>query len=77
MPKKVLIVAQLCITFCMAVSMSGIMSLIAMGPSAEWLAAWPIAAITAWPIAFILTQFFSRFGFFVAHKLVGDGTQQH
>jgi len=40
----------------MAASMSGIMSLIALGPTTEWLAGWPKKFIWAWPIAFVLTM---------------------
>ncbi|RYG12492.1 MAG: DUF2798 domain-containing protein [Burkholderiales bacterium] len=53
----------------MAVSMSGIMSLIAMGPTAQWLAAWPMQALIAWPIAFVLTQGVGPIAFFLAQKL--------
>lgn len=35
--KRTLLLAHLLFTFMMAVSMSGIMSMIAMGPTAEWL----------------------------------------
>lgn len=69
MDKKTLLIAQILITLMMAVSMSGIMSLIAMGPSAEWLAAWPRAALTAWPIAFVLTLGVTRIAFFTAFRL--------
>ncbi|WP_127752113.1 DUF2798 domain-containing protein [Devosia sp. 1566] len=68
--KKTLLVAQLCITFMMALSMSGIMGLLVMGPTAEWLQAWPRQFITAWPIAFVLTLFTGRIGFAIAHRLV-------
>ena len=53
--RKTLLLAQVFITCMMAASMSGIMSLIAMGPSMAWLGAWPRQFITAWPIAFVLT----------------------
>ncbi len=56
MDKKKVIVTQLIMTFMMATSMSGIMSLIAMGPSATWLSRWPLQALTAWPIAFVVTM---------------------
>lgn len=67
--KPTLLLSQLLITLMMAFSMSGIMSLIALGPSAEWLRIWPRQFIIAWPIAFVLTLFISRFGFFLAHRL--------
>lgn len=53
--KKTMILAQALISMMMAASMSGIMSLIALGPTAEWLADWPKAFIIAWPIAFCMT----------------------
>jgi hypothetical protein len=61
--KKILLVAQGFITLMMAASMSGIMSLIALGPTREWLTQWPVAFITAWPIAFCLTLFVGPLGF--------------
>jgi hypothetical protein len=69
--KKTLLLAQLLITLMMAFSMSGIMSLIAMGPTEEWLHAWPGQFIMAWPIAFILTFFVSRIAFGIARKVFG------
>lgn len=69
--KKTLLLAQVLITFMMALSMSGIMSLIAMGPTAEWLRAWPWQFITAWPIAFVLTMFVSRIAFGLAVLICG------
>ncbi|MYM55032.1 DUF2798 domain-containing protein [Thalassovita mangrovi] len=69
MDRKTLIVAQLLITVMMAVLMSGFMSLIAIGPTAEWLAGWPRQAITAWPIAFILTQGVSPLAFALAVRV--------
>lgn len=56
MNKKTILISQLLMTFMMAASMSGIMSLIAMGPTAEWLVAWPGQFASAWPIAFVLTM---------------------
>lgn len=67
--KPTLLLSQLLITLMMAFSMSGIMSLIALGPCAEWLRIWPRQFIIAWPIAFVLTLFISRLGFFLAHRL--------
>ncbi|SEK17471.1 Protein of unknown function [Pacificibacter marinus] len=54
MDKKTLILTQVIMTFMMAVTMSGIMSLIALGPTALWLSEWPKAALIAWPFAFVL-----------------------
>lgn len=69
--KKTLLLAQLFITFMMAGLMSGIMSLFALGPTAEWLAAWPRQFALAWPIAFVLTLFTSRAGIGLAVKIMG------
>jgi hypothetical protein len=69
MPKKTLFVAQLTITFMMSFSMSGIMSFIAIGPTMDWLYAWPVNALTAWPIAFGLTQIVTPLAFFAATRL--------
>lgn len=69
MDKRTLIIAQILITFMMALSMSGIMSAIGMGLTAEWLHAWPRQFIIAWTVAFILTQATTRVAFPVAFKL--------
>lgn len=66
---KTLLLAQAFITFFMAASMSGIMSVIHLGPSMEWLHTWPREFIIAWPIAFVLTQIFSRLGFKLAFTI--------
>ena len=70
---KTLLLAQVFITLFMALSMSGIMSVIHMGPSAEWLRTWPREFIIAWPIAFIMTQIFSRLGFKLAFTIRKPG----
>ncbi|MGR9202188.1 DUF2798 domain-containing protein [Rhizobium leguminosarum] len=64
--RKSLLFAQLLITLLMAASMSGIMSMIALSPTLEWLHAWPLPFIIAWPIAFVLTLFVSRIAFGIA-----------
>jgi hypothetical protein len=56
MDKKTVIVTQLIMTLMMAVSMSGIMSLMAVGPTEAWLSRWPLQALTAWPVAFVATM---------------------
>ncbi len=56
MDKRTALLAQVVTTFLMALTMTGTMSLIAMGPSAAWLAQWPVSFITAWPIAFVFTM---------------------
>ncbi|GHF37061.1 DUF2798 domain-containing protein [Seohaeicola zhoushanensis] len=69
MDRKTIIIAQLFITFMMATLMSGVMSLIALGPTAEWLHGWPRQVIIAWPIAFVFTQFTTPLAFFLATRL--------
>lgn len=56
MNKKTVLISQVIMTFIMASTMSGIMGLIIVGPSMEWLAAWPLQFAIAWPIAFALTM---------------------
>jgi Protein of unknown function (DUF2798). len=56
MSKKFVLLSQVFMTFIMATVMSGLMSLIATGPSLEWLARWPLQILIAWPIAFALTM---------------------
>ncbi|WP_322894934.1 MULTISPECIES: DUF2798 domain-containing protein [unclassified Yoonia] len=72
MPKKTLITAQIIITFLMATLMSGTMSLIHMGFSMEWLAAWPLQMLTAWPIAFVFGMGVTPFAFAMATRLTQD-----
>ena len=67
--RKTLLIAQIFITFMMAFSMSGIMSLIAMGPTSQWLHAWPLQFIIAWPIAFLLTLVVGKIGFALAFRV--------
>lgn len=69
MDKKTLLIAQIIITFMMALSMSGIMSAFGMGLTKAWLQAWPRQFIIAWPIAFILTQGVSRVAVPIAFKV--------
>ncbi len=69
--KKTLLLAQVFITFMMAASMSGIMSLLALGPTSQWLHAWPGQFAMAWPIAFVLTMVVSRLGFGLAVRIRG------
>ena len=71
MQRKTLIIAQLVITFCMAVTMSGIMGLIIGGYTEDFFIHWPVQALTAWPIAFFFTQFYGPLGFIVAGIVTG------
>lgn len=70
MDKRIVLTAQIFITFMMAFLMSGIMSLIALGPTSLWLQVWPRQFIIAWPVAFCLTLVVSRVGFFCATRIV-------
>ncbi|WP_409019110.1 DUF2798 domain-containing protein [Brevundimonas vesicularis] len=63
---KTLFLAQIFITFFMSLTMSGFMGLLHMGFTPQFLQTWPRDWIIAWPVAFILTQGFSRLGFKLA-----------
>ena len=67
--KKTLLIAQVFMTFMMAFLMSGILSFIQMGPTADWLDFWPRQFVIAWPIAFCLTLFVSKIAFGLAYKI--------
>jgi len=69
MTKTSIILAQVLITFMMATLMSGTMSLIVLGPTSQWLAAWPRQALIAWPIAFLFTQVTTPLAFAIARRL--------
>lgn len=69
MDKTTVILAQLLISLLMALAMSGIMSAMAMGLTAEWLSIWPRQFLTAWPIAFVLSTLASRIAFPMAVRL--------
>ncbi|HEY6632772.1 MAG TPA: DUF2798 domain-containing protein [Rhizobiaceae bacterium] len=69
MDRKTVLIAQFLITLMMASSMSGILTLIMLGPTSEWLHQWPRQFIIAWPIAFCLTMVVSRIAFGVATRL--------
>ena len=56
MTKRFALLAQVFMTFMMAASMSGLMSLFHSGPTMEWLRGWPLQLVIAWPIAFCLTM---------------------
>lgn len=68
MDKKTLLIAQILMTMMMAASMSGIMTMIAMGPD-EARRVWLQQFLTAWPIAFLLTQVVTRIAFPLALRL--------
>lgn len=56
MDKRTILISQIIMTFMMSSSMSGIMLLIAIGPTDVWLEIWPKQFLMAWPIAFVLTM---------------------
>ena len=64
--KKVIIVAQLFISGMMALFMSGVMSVIHMGLTAQWFAQWGPNFLTAWPIAFVASMVVGPIGFALA-----------
>ena len=66
---KTLLLAQVFITFFMSLTMSGFMGALHMGLTPEFLKTWPRDWIIAWPVAFILTQVFSRLGFKLAFTI--------
>lgn len=68
---KTVFVAQIFITFFMALTMSGTLTLINMGFINGFFATWLRMFLTAWPIAFIYTQFVSPLAFFLAGKVTG------
>jgi len=67
LPRKTQLVLSLCITFMMALIMSGIMGFISAGP--QFLGHWPLTFITAWPIAFVVTQFVTPLAFRIAMRV--------
>ncbi len=56
MNKRFALLAQIFMTFMMAATMSGLMSLFHAGFTLEWLQGWPLQFVIAWPIAFCLTM---------------------
>jgi len=72
MQRRTLIIAQLLISFKMALLMTGIFSFIPMGLSMEWLKTWAEHFITAWPIAFVLSMLVSRSSFSMAMYLTKE-----
>lgn len=77
MSKKHALVSQIFMTFIMAATMSDLMGLIMMGPSMEWLAAWPMQFLIAWPIAFVLTMVAWPTSMSLAGKVVGRQRAAH
>lgn len=66
---KTLLLAQIFITFFMSMTMSAFMGILHMGFSEQFLQVWPRDWAIAWPVAFALTQIFSRLGFKLAFTI--------
>ena len=73
MDKRTIIVSQILMTGMMAFSMSAIMLLLAVGPTAQWLEIWPTQFITAWPIAFVMTNVAWPLSQALTRKILGGG----
>ena len=71
--KKTILIAQFLISMTMAFLMTGIFSLLELGPTLEWLQVWMKNFITAWPIAFVLSIIVSKLAFDVAFRIRGLG----
>ncbi|MGW0022896.1 DUF2798 domain-containing protein [Rhodococcus sp. NPDC003383] len=71
MDKKSILLSQVIMTFIMAATMSGIMGLVNVGPSMQWLRGWPLQFIVAWPIAFCLTMVAWPASMALTAKIVG------
>jgi len=64
--KKLVIIAQVFISGIMALLMSGIMSLVHMGFTLDWLWIWSTTFVVAWPVAFVLSMFVGPVSFKMA-----------
>lgn len=76
MNKRFLLLAQVFMTCFMAASMSGIMGLVIVGPSAVWLASWPRQFVIAWPIAFVLTMALWPLSMWLSGAVLRGGRRQ-
>jgi len=70
MDKKSALITQILMTFMMASTMSGIMSLIELGPTMVWLNHWPKGFLLAWPVAFMLNMIVRPTAMALARKAV-------
>ena len=66
---KTLLIAQIIISCLMAFCMTGIFGFLALGPTAQFLAAWPKSFAMAWPVAFVLSMVIGKFAFAIAGRL--------
>ncbi|EAR08139.1 hypothetical protein MED297_00585 [Reinekea sp. MED297] len=76
MNPKTLVVAQLLISFQMALIMSGIFSALELGLTVQWLLVWGKQFIVAWPVAFVFSILTSRVAFPIAEKWVPSQTRK-
>lgn len=67
--KKTIIIAQILISFLMALSMIGIFTFAQLGFSFEAVEQWLSRFIIAWPIAFTLSIPISKLSFKLANKI--------
>lgn len=67
--KQTILVAQLFISFMMALLMTGIFSFFELGMTHAWLRAWMGHFMIAWPIAFVLSIVVGAIGFKLAIKI--------
>ena len=70
---RTLLVAQVIISFSMALLMTGYGTCLQLGFSAEWLQAWARSFVTAWPVAFCLSLVVGKLAFAIAHKVAPAG----
>jgi hypothetical protein len=70
MNKKSALITQILMTFMMALTMSGMMSLIELGPTMVWLDHWPKGFLIAWPAAFMLNMIARPAAMALARKVV-------
>lgn len=71
---RTLILAQVMISFAMALMMTGFFAFLALGPTAEWLRAWIGNFVIAWPLAFCLSLVVGKVAFAIASGLTSDST---
>lgn len=69
---KTILLAQALISFMMALLMTGLFNLLALGPSVEWLNSWSHDFIMAWPVAFCLSLIVSKIAFGIAGRLTAS-----
>lgn len=67
--KKTIIIAQILISFLMALSMTGIFTFSQLGFSFDTVEQWLSRFIIAWPIAFALSIPISKLSFKLANKI--------